>query len=208
MEANAAIIAFKQLQTEKGDIACAAWTAEGGVLSIRLLDRASAELLRELQGWIETSLPSECGFTATAARVPAGSPSLYLQLWVAEQQQLLQQHVQQQQQQQLQQLLLHQCRTQDDDGTSGASITAAAAAAAAATTAAAAETAAAAAAGDAADTSLLQQQLELKALAALRSRLPLWAPLLRSLCFLSRALREALSRSCLLGLDLPTLPRP
>lgn len=137
---------------------------------------------------METSLPSECGVTATAARVPAGAPSLHLQLWVAEQQQLLQQHLQQQQQQNLQQLLLQQCRTQDDVSPSGAS-----ARAAAATTAAAEATAAAAAAREAAaDASLLLQQQEWKALAALRSRLLLWAPLLRCLCFLSVPVQQKL----------------
>ncbi|CDJ49147.1 hypothetical protein, conserved [Eimeria brunetti] len=184
MEANAPIIAFKQIQTEKGEVACAGWTAEGGLLFIRLLDGPSAKLLQEIQGWLETSLPSECGVSATAARVPAGAPSLHLQLWVAEQQQQLQQQQQQQQRQDLQQLLLQQCHPQEEDAAAGA--------AAATPAAAAAATAAAAAAGAAANVSLLLQQQELKALAAMRSRLPLWAPLLRHLCFLSVPVQQQL----------------
>ena len=95
---------------------------------------------------------------------------MHLRLWAAQQQQQLQQ--------QLQRLVLHQYRTQDEPT---------------ATPTAAAAAAAAAAVGERGDSSdSLLQQLEVKALAALRSRLPLSGGLLRFFPFLSLPAQQQL----------------
>ncbi|KAL8453758.1 hypothetical protein Emed_000699 [Eimeria media] len=189
MESESPIVAFKQLLSEAGDVAClllpalalasnadarvfqAGWSAEGGLLSFRLIDAEQAGLLRKLQEWLEMCLPSECGLKLTAARVPAGPPSPHLRLWAAEQQQRLRQ--------QLQQLLLQQYCNLDED--SAATSTALAAAAFAS--------------GEAAETSWLLQQLDGSALAALRSYLPISASQLRSFPFLSVPVQQRLVSS-------------
>ncbi|XP_026192230.1 uncharacterized protein LOC34620203 [Cyclospora cayetanensis] len=170
MEVDAPVVAFKQLLTETGDVASAAWSAEGGLLSFRLVDEPTADLLRELQGWLETCLPSECGLFPTASRMPAGPPSIHLRLWVAEQQR------------QLQKQLLQQYRAQDEDA------------------AAAASAVAADAAIEATDAGMLLQQMEYKALDAMRSRLPVYAPVLRLLPLLSLPVQQQLLAAAPSGL--------
>lgn len=115
-----------------------------------------------MQGWLETCLPKECGLNQTASRVPAGPPSLHLQLWVAEQQQVLNQ--------QLQELLAQQHQSLEEETLA----------------------AAAAASGETLDAGFLLQQLETKALAALRSRMPVSASFLRAVSFLSVPLQQRL----------------
>ncbi|KAL8440618.1 hypothetical protein Efla_003286 [Eimeria flavescens] len=220
MECQSPVVAFKQLLTERGDIACAAWSAEGGLLSVRLVDAETAELLRALQGWLEMCLPSECGVNLTAARVPAGLPSVHLRLWAAENQLFLQQ--------QLQQLLQQQYPSSDEQAPAEEAST----------------SAPVPFSWETVDLDWLLLQLEGNALAALRSYMPVSSSLLRAFPYLSvpvqqrleataspsllsllqshpgasiaegargarfpwAALRDTLAKGPLRGLDLPAVP--